>query len=239
MKISRKTITYENGFTIVELMIALSVLSTILLISSLMLIGIGKMYTKGVNAANLQNASRTISNDVASALQFGGNAPVTNQFHFPPGVVAPNADDHHGNLVYATCVNNVRYSYVIARELGTDSGSQTPSNLLTPHVLWRDTVKNPTFCNPLNILSSSAVPTDANTQDTGYEMAAAHTRLTAFTVQENPAGSSIYLVTTNMAFGDSDLLNLADLSNVSCNGGAGSEFCSLSTLQVSVKKRIE
>ena len=39
----------KSGFTILELMIAISILSIILLLSTYVLMGVGKLYSKGVN----------------------------------------------------------------------------------------------------------------------------------------------------------------------------------------------
>ena len=124
----------ENGFTIVELMIALTVLSTILLISTTVFIQIGRLYTKGINSADLQNAARTVVTDLSSSVQLSGSQP--------PGCAAgdtacgctpatfyvnkaPSQVDSGVTLneVYAFCVGKIRYTYVLNRELGDDSAA--------------------------------------------------------------------------------------------------------------------
>ncbi|HSX37132.1 MAG TPA: type II secretion system protein, partial [Patescibacteria group bacterium] len=82
----------QGGFTIVELMVALSVLSILLVMSTVILIQIGKLYTKGVNQAATQNAARDIINDLSSQLQVSGNAP-------------------DGKTAGVICIGNQRYTF--------------------------------------------------------------------------------------------------------------------------------
>ena len=64
----------ENGFTIVELMIATTVLSVILLLASVVIIGIGNLFYKGVAQSQTQGDVRTIIDDVSQHLKLdGGN----------------------------------------------------------------------------------------------------------------------------------------------------------------------
>lgn len=62
----------RSGFTIVELMIATTVFSVILLIMSAGLIYIGKVYYKSVAQSKTQEAARAIISDVSRAIQFDG-----------------------------------------------------------------------------------------------------------------------------------------------------------------------
>src|SRR5579884_1902974 len=108
----RKIKNHQGGFTIVELMIALSILSTILIVSTAVLMQIGSIYTKGVNEANVQNATRTIVADLTATLQFSGFAPdncVTTPTTCYSQSPAPS-DLIHGP--FAFCVGNTRYSYL-------------------------------------------------------------------------------------------------------------------------------
>lgn len=235
-----------SGFTIVELMIALTVLSTILLLSTSVMVNIGALYSKGINSANLQNANRTLSSDISSALQFSGYNP----FPCPieTGITCAASQNTIGSppgpIVYSFCINTTRYSYILNRELGADSGS-TPPNLNTPHVLWRDTMKNTSTCVPLDI-KSNVVQSDANSVEgsgvpsKGYEMLPDHTRLTRFKVKESPIGSGVFKVDTWLAFGDTDLINAPDANGqTSCKGGVGGQFCGVSMLSNSVTRRLQ
>jgi prepilin-type N-terminal cleavage/methylation domain-containing protein len=222
------------GFTIIELMIALSVLATILVMATVILIQIGALYSKGVNAADLQNAARNIQDDVASAIRFGGYAPAS-------------GSATEGSLqIYAVCIGNTRYSFIKGAELGYDSGTSPPAT--TDHVIWRDTMNQSTSCIPIggqsglgsgSFIQPSAPVDSFDPSGNGYEMAPLHTRLTQFSVtEENPIGSGIYNIVVWMEYGDSDLLNLA-ASPPTCKGSTGQQFCAVSTLSTTAARRLD
>lgn len=225
----------ENGFTIVELMIALSVMSVILVLSTIMMIRIGSLYTKGVNMASLQNSTRTIMAELTSSIQFSGNLPTCIGASPDP---ACSKSFIGGLNVAAYCIGTTRYSYVLNRELGID----TDGSPQVYHVLWRDTMKDLSGCQPLD-LSASTVLTDSKSagvagNSKGYDMVPTHMRLTKFSMAESPANSGVYAVDVWMAYGDSDLVNTVG-GKTTCNGGTGSQFCAVSLLSTSVKNRIQ
>lgn len=67
----------DNGFTIIELMIATVVFSVILLVMTIGLLQIGRAYYKGVNSTKVQEASRAVADQVGQAIQFSGSASLT------------------------------------------------------------------------------------------------------------------------------------------------------------------
>jgi len=228
----------DRGFTIVELMVALTVLSTILLISTVMLIQISKLYTKGVNLAQLQNATRTISGDLASGVQFSGAIPIDcpDDQSTTSQTCAVSSANFGGITVYSYCINTTRYSYVMNRELGQDND---PGNTNTPHVLWRDSMPNGNSCNPLDITLTTVRNPD-NSINNGYEMAPEHTRLNRFYVDQRPDGSGVYQIDIWMAFGDQDLLTTVDsVGNRRCNDVPDSQYCATSELTTTVARRLD
>jgi hypothetical protein len=57
----------------------------------------------------------------------------------------------------------------------------------------------------------------------------------------NPLGGGAYTVHVRVIYGDSDVLtspNGSDWSNVTCQGGAGSQFCAVSDLTTTVQTRL-
>lgn len=213
-----KKLAANTGFTIVELMIALTVLSTILLMGTVILIQIGALYAKGVNGASLQNATRNVLSDVSSSLQFSGDDLS----------VAADLPTGNGTLVKAFCIGSTRYSYVLNRELGTSDTTGTPA----PHVLWRDTLPSAGTCTALDISNDSV-----NMATQGYEMVPEHIRLTKLAITQSPTNSDVYQIDVNMAYGDSDLFT--DPSSTICKGGPGTQFCGTSQLSNSVNRRIK
>jgi prepilin-type N-terminal cleavage/methylation domain-containing protein len=258
----------NKGFTIVELMIALAILSVILVVASVVLINIENLYSKGVNAANLQNAARNIVDDVSANLQFSGQSPINCNLNGqqPPAGSATFADsttcgvgaamgDDHGPFVY--CVGNTRYTYVLGQELGTDpyykaTSSSTPTQQITNHVLWRDTLA-PTGTNPCPAMTAAEFSTATGPETdpnavpgSGYEMMPDHTRLTRFEIDKNPNEPSIYDIDVWMAYGDGDLVNIEDLTGpnssnpgyITCNGAQGTQFCAVSEISTTVTGRV-
>lgn len=222
---AHKNTRLQHGFTIVELMIALSILAVILVTASALMVRLGSSYTKGVNMANLQSVNRNIVADITSSIQFSGPNPAG----CTHDVDITCATDVQSN-VYAYCIGTDRYSYVMNRKLGTDSDGTT-----TPHVLWRDTMKNTDSCQPVDILRTTS--DSLSVDGSGYEMLGANMRLTRFRIQETPTSSGIYTMQVWMAYGDSDLLNIANDGSPTCKGSAGTQFCALSKITTTVAKR--
>jgi prepilin-type N-terminal cleavage/methylation domain-containing protein len=242
----------QRGFTIVELMIALTVLSTLLVVASVVMLSIGKLYTKGVNAANLQSTTRNVVSDVASLIQFSSDKPSgcthdLDKCYMSSKPYSGTNKPELGNMIYAYCVGTTRYSFTINRKLGDDQ--RFSPAVSTPHVLWRDTMTNTGSCDPMDISSSNpgdphpGTSLSPNPTKGGYEMMSEHTRLTAFRVVHNTVADN-YQIDIKTAYGDSDLLNLppADGSTdgtATCKGGQGSQFCSLADISTTVILRAE
>lgn len=199
----------NDGFTIVELMIALSVLSTILVISSAVVINLGVLFTRGVNQSNTQNTTRNVINEIANQLQLGGATPI-----IPAGQ----------NFF---CLGSQRYNYRLNHELkGTDDAD---------HVLWRDTMNNSASCKLL-VITGVPNPTDSftNTTISGTELMGANMRLTDFNIYDN--GNGTYTVKVTVAYGDNDLVSTIG-GRTFCKPGSGSQYCAVSALVQTVSKR--
>lgn len=255
MKKTRKP-GFNKGFTIIELMIALSVLSTLLIMSTVILMQIGSLYTKGVNQANLQNSGRNVVADITAALQFSGNAPVSctdGTYSCDAGQLTGKfSSSGSGIVIGAFCVGTVRYSYVLNSEQGTDSVANpitgAAAGYSIPHVLWRDTIAQNATCQPLD-LSRTTVLADGSSADAssgspsgGYDMLLNHMRLTRFKIEPTGSTGDIYSVQVWTAYGDSDLVNTTTTAGPTagqstCNGGPGTQFCSVSQISSTVAGR--
>lgn len=209
----------SSGFTLVELMISLSVLSLILLMGAMIMTQIGKWYSKGVNSANVQNVSRTVSSDIVSAIQFSGTSPRT------------GTGGAGGASAY--CLDKVRYTYVLNRKLGGNTGGSAAN-----HVLWRDVMRTSANCTPLDL--SASRPSDSNTDTSvgGFELLSNNMRLTQLRVTDNPVGSGIYAVEVNMAYGSDEVVR-SNAGRASCLGGAGTEYCAVANHSTSVNRRLK
>lgn len=182
MKHPKRTALNQKAFTIIELMIATVVLSTILVMVTTMMIGIGNLFYKGVNQARVQDDVRSITDDVSQHLQLSDNAPLS----------ATSLD----SLTHVYCIGTIRYTYILGTQIGTGPGQ-------SPHVLWRDDNPIAGSCSATSGFLNSP-PSGLN----GTELIAPNSRLTDFTI----SASSPYTVSVGVAYGDDDLLNLAGLN---------------------------
>ena len=203
-----RTSQHEQGFTIVELMIALSVMAVVLVISTVVLINLGLLFTKGTNQAKTQNTTRNITNELASQLEIGNANPLV------PG----------GNVI---CFGSQRYTFQLNHEL---------TNSSTDHVLWRDTMSNNATCIPLRL--SAAVPFDGLTvAGSGSELVLPNMELTDFAVAVPPATPvGVYSIKVTVAYGDPTQLVIAR-GKTSCLGGPGTQYCAVSSLTQNVARR--
>jgi prepilin-type N-terminal cleavage/methylation domain-containing protein len=201
----------QQGFTIIELMIATSILSVILVIATAVITGIGVLYYKGVNQVRVQDNVRNISDDLTQHLQLSGTADV------PP--VPPVGG------VGVICIGTTRYSYILGAKIGTNIAMGD-----SPHVLWRDTVAAGS-CTAIDLTAITAATP-------GDELIAQNSRLTAFevsgsglfTVRVGVAYGDSDLLTTPSG------VNIYD-ENSRCSGGPGKQFCATAYLLTSTTKR--
>jgi len=209
---SHVSIRKQQGFTIIELMIATAVLSVMLLVVSTLMITIGRLYQKGVNQSKVQGAVRTITSDVSD------NLKLSNKF--------TSITDINGTDKRVYCIGDTRYTYVVGRQLGTgDDVDGTPKS---KHVLWRDKLLTQT-CEPVADLDNPG--TD------GVEMLPSNSRLIVFNVSsETPR-----LTALSVAYGDSDLLS-DDHDNLNwfttCTGESSGQFCAVAKLTSATSQRI-
>jgi len=238
--IKRHTNTDQTGFTIIELLIATAVLSTILLLVTTMMVSIGNLYYKGINQSRVQDDVRNIVDQVSQYAQLGNSDPI--------GVSS--------GTTQAYCINNVRFTYILDRQLGTGTGkSGVPQS---KHVLWRDANPSPGTCSNLGLPDLTA----ATPSPGGTELMVPNARLTQFSI----TNVSPYSVAVGIAFGDDDLLcdsgfiapsdctitgvsahmttlinnagAIAPSGTIVCKGTTGEQFCATASLSTTVARRL-
>jgi prepilin-type N-terminal cleavage/methylation domain-containing protein len=214
----------ESGFTIVELMIATTVLSVILLLATVILLSIGRLYQKGVAQSQVQDNARTILDGFAQQLQASGSKV---GFYSHPDSSHPNQK--------IICIGADRYIYVTDGSQISDSPS--PSLHQIKHVLWHDTLKNSTSCPAtapsLNVDNPTA--SDANSNNDGKELIGPRARLSNVNIQ---AVNGVYTITVAVSYGDYDLFDDYTSTKPHCRSGAGGQYCATSDLTTTVVQRI-
>lgn len=207
----------SRGFTILELMVATMVFSIMLVLLSTIVITITRLFYKGVISIRTQQVARSISEEIGRTVQFSpGNISQT------AGGGTP-ADP----IPRAICVDQRGFYYVLGRKL----------------------VDSPTV--PSDISRATLLDTDCNTgitaqqfrDSTGAELLGKNMRL--LNIDIDSVGANGYRIATRVAYGDDDLLDDPSTAgedpsgpNASCKSTAGSQFCAVSEITITVFKRL-
>ncbi len=214
----------SSGFTIIELMIATLVFATVLLVVTTGIIQFTRSYYRGATVAKTQDTARTIMDTVAQSIQYGNPLPTVVDVAGTPQFFCAGG-----------------YQFIFTK------GVQYKLEPLQPSNVGLFLVSAPSECETPNPL-----PADNRRQLLNNNM-----RL--LELDQNHAGNGLYSVAVTVAYGDNDLLcdsstpetceqaaaTLSDVnlaaagSKVRCKQQAGSEFCAVSTLSTTVKKRIQ
>lgn len=217
----------EGGFTILELTIATLIFSLVLMVVTAGIVYFTTSYIKGTTASATQSTARAIVQEVAESLQFSKN------------VVALNPRSGWNGY----CIDNKRYSFQLGTQL---SDGIDPTKHQAMHSLIADVVSGCT--SGTNAVNGAAIagPLKANDPLSGLENAprelmGAHMRLSQFSITPNAANTG-WIVTVRVAYGDDDLFGATaattNFSAITCQGGAGSQFCGVSELSTFITKRL-
>ena len=96
-KVTEKRMIDRRGFTIIELLIAMATFSFILLLTTIVLINIGGLYSKGVNQTKIDDATRYIADEISNKLRYSSVSSLQE---------APDSPE-----TGAYCVGGYKYSY--------------------------------------------------------------------------------------------------------------------------------
>lgn len=209
----------QKGFTLVELMVATTVFSFVLLIATATTIQIGKLYYKGLIQTATQETVRLVSDDITRSFQFanGTKIPGTN-----------NASQQQ------FCIGDTRYTYQINQQVvggalglrteqmsGAFNCATAPSN--SPQELLAENMR-------LLYFDVSPVGTSGKTFQISVRMAYGDNDL--LTIYQ-PDGFTTVDVSGDGTFNNTDVQQATCRTNI-----AGSGFCAVSQLDNVVKKRL-
>jgi type II secretory pathway pseudopilin PulG len=203
------------GFTVLELMVATSVFAVVMLVLTAGVLAFSRDYFRSINQSNTQATARNIMNDIVQNIEFGNNLQPLN----------PN------NPAVGVCVDQTSYSYAVGYEVVE---SPSASDQLR-HGLVKASGGD---CGGISTAVNLKNPISASVHNQ-QELLGDHMRLGDLTI--NPLGGGAYAVHVRVIYGDSDVLtspNGSDRSNVTCQGGAGSQFCAVSDLTTTVQTRL-
>lgn len=218
----------QAGFTIIELLIATSVASVVLLAASFSIIQMSRLYYKGNILSRTQDVTRNITNAISNPIQFEGSEVVH--------------DDTHSSGFSVLCVGYQRFTYRVNALQDDDltSGVSTDPNGTErrAHAFWADTrtSNDPTQCTPVNL--DDETPTAGGSDILGDTM-----RLGKLEVSPQVGSDDkIWNITVNVLYGERDLMEpQGDLTlpPTGCSlGVTGSQWCAVAEYSTSVFKRL-
>lgn len=222
----------QQGFTILELLIASSVFSVILLLSAAVIVKIGQIYYRGIIAGRTQEVTRSVMDEMTRSLQFNGGKVTT---------LTPLSGGPGGTKAYGFCIDNRRYSYVIDRQLTDDT---SPSLSQSPHVLVTDD-NPPGGCVTTNTPQALwSAPLSGS-----RELLVDHMRLGTDPMPVL-VGTKSYTVNLMVVYGDEELFATTKTAvipatvpvtyNYYCpSNNQGGQFCSISQLTTTIQKRVQ
>lgn len=231
----------QAGFTIVELLIATTVFSLVLVVVMVGVMRFTKAYYKGVTASSTQNVARTTIDEITQAVQFSGSK-VTD-------LPAAPADEPNAKLrSQGFCVGAMRYSYLPGWQLKNESN---PAAYQNTHVFVRD--KPNGGCSDNSGQTAQDLLNDdepiQGTELLTTNMRAANVRLVAVSGDPN-----LFNMTLRIIYGDADLLTSvkspasngrgdpynATADDATCKAAtAGTEFCAVSELSTMIQRRVD
>lgn len=224
----------SSGFTIIELMIATLVFTTVLAMLTTGVIYFTNMYYKGINLSNTQRVARAITDNISQAIQFSG-ADVVMGSTLPVG---PGPGSQYGGLT-VLCVGAKRYTFVSGRMVTTDGQPTRVGDSAGYRGLFVDTVQS--GCS-----TSTPAMTATNFQSqqdisslglkNASELIGSRIRLTHLSVEDK--GTGIFEIKLSVAYGDNDLLTSTTGYNTRCRAATGSQHCATSQLTTTVVKRV-
>ena len=218
----------KSGFTILELLIATTVFSVILLIVTTGIIKVGNIYYKGIISSKTQDSIRSISNDLSSTIQFANGIKTD--------ALNPPADQK------IFCMGDVRYVYFPNKIFKKDGANDEFNS-----GLYSEDLASGSKC----VVSSTTQCAGLTTIDCYKErrqLLGKNMRVLTLNVAKVGSTDNLWAINAKLAYGDDDLLtndgnpdiSPATLAGVTCKSGiSGSSFCSVAQLDTIVKKRLQ
>lgn len=208
-----KQVKSQSGFTIVELLIATSVFSVILLVVSTGIVRIGQSYYKGIIQSRTQETVRAVSQEISSTVQFASGqkklGATGNQF----------------------CIGNARYTYFLNQKVDESNEGLRVEKMRADgscSVAADGSEPKEMLAKNMRVLHFKADPDVKDSRIWRIEIAVAYgdnDLLTHYDNNGNPAGWS---AVTDPAVKDAK-----------CKSGvSGGAFCATSSMDILVKRRL-
>lgn len=189
----------QKAFTIIELLIASTVFSMIILGACVAIIQMSRLYYKGIILSRTQTAGRNLTQSIAREIQFQGGDVTTDTVSLPP------------NTIQDLKIGATTYRYAKNKQQGSD---------IKHAILKFNNSLSPTPNPDLNTALGSSELRD---------VLANNMRVLNLDVEEFPSSIApgVYKINVKIAYGDSDLFDDPDNPTMCKGNPAGSQWCSI------------
>lgn len=216
----------QDGFTIIELLIAATVFSVVLVILIYSFVQISRVYIKGYVSSEVQNTNRAIEDQIVQYVQDSGAA---NSVYIPPATI-PGGVGYplSAGSVYWFCVSGSQFSYMYNSILA-------PGNDV---FLFQQGVPCSTSAPPVSIFTSPP-PGSKELLSNDMQLLAPSNRAGIIQpVVINSHSTPLYTVSINLQYGNTSSYTLSPSGIYNCNSlSAGGAFCSNSTITSTAEQR--
>ncbi len=211
----RLTKDNQNGFTIIELLIASVAFSLIIILVTVLIIQVSNVYYRGIVISNTQNAARNITLDIEKAIQFSSN--------LPSGLTYQSSSN-----INWYCIGSQLFAY---SQYGQFSAS-TPLSFNNIGLAYNLA----SVCPSNNAGLTKYINGSSNVDSNGaYQQLLGDGMSVQYLKVSQVSDQNLYHIQLGVAYGKQDLLNPLNSNNqVFCKTEIGDQFCATSNVSVYV-----
>jgi prepilin-type N-terminal cleavage/methylation domain-containing protein len=220
----------DQGFTIVELLIASGVFSTLLLLSLAGFLQIGRLFYKGVSATQTQAVARQVMDGLETDINF---APSTSAV-----VVNTDSSFSVGSTTYQRkyfCANGFRYTFIPGKVLSSDAEATMLKTV--PESAWQDFgILKDKMASRNSCARPFTAPATAIDPLKAVELLSDNMRISDLSIQQ-PIVSvpPIYTLNVKIAYGGDTILQNPTATTASCDSSLStSQYCFISNLWTTI-----
>lgn len=211
-------INKQKGFTIIELLIATTIFSFVLLIATTGIIRIGNLYYKGITVAKTQDAIRNISDELTRSVQFAGG--------FKTNATMGTASERF-------CLGDTRYTVYLDKTYK----SETPNSGLIAERMNGGSCESPIITETKQLLATNMRVLNLQVIDVlGSTSNAWHANIR---IAYGDNDLLTHYTNAGALIGASTAERDTNRNTANCKSGiAGGSFCAVAQLDTVVKKRL-
>ena len=224
----------NSGFTVVELTIATTVFSIIMLLSLVGFMQIGKLFYKGVNITHTTDVTKQVINSVKGDVSFD---VLTTSYTTSDGAFASDNLTSPAVTRNYFCAGSNRYTFRLGQALDSDASATELKQPAAQVPGWKNfgILKDRVTSGCPKPFNSSEPINPANvTELLGDKM-----RLSDIEITRLPSpNDKLYTIHIKVAYGDNEVLQNPASDNPECmqNSSTASSFCFVSDLRTIVRK---